>query len=514
MRNARRALLLGVIAAPPAAGQQNPLPHIDAYVEKARREWRVPGIAVSIVKDDSVIFAKGYGTREVGRVAPVDPHTLFAIGSATKAFTTASIAMLAEEGRIAWDDQATKYLPELRISDAWVTREVTLRDLASHRIGLERGDWLWESSPNTREDVLYRMRFLKPFRGFRADYVYSNLAFLAAGQIVAKVSGMIWDEFVRQRIFEPLGMTTSNTSNSALPRDGNVAAHHAEIDGAIQAIPRLNMDAVGPAGSINSNVLDMAQWLRLHLGGGVYRGKRLLRGESIREMQSPQTVIRVGRWLSSPSPVTQMMVPDTHFFLYGLGWFLQDYRGRKILHHAGVVDGMRALVGMIPEEGLGVVVLSNLSPAAIDEAVMLRVFDHYLGGVTRDWSAEMLAGARRLAEQGLAARAEEESRRVKGTSPSLPLSQYVGTYADSAYGPVRIAEGDGGLTIEWGLRVGDLAHWHFDTFRVTWRVARRRTQLVTFTLGSQGTVETLVVPGEREFQRVREAALPGARSRR
>jgi CubicO group peptidase (beta-lactamase class C family) len=513
MKNVCRVLLLGVVVAPLAAGQQNPLHQIDAYVEKARRDWGVPGIAVSIVKDDSVIFAKGYGTREVGRAAPVDPETLFAIGSATKAFTTASIAMLAEEGRIGWDDPATRYLPELQLDDPWVTRELTLRDLVTHRAGIERGDWLWESSPNTREEALHRMRFLERRHGFRAEYIYSNLAFLAAGQIVARLSGMSWDEFVRQRIFVPLGMTSSNTSNSALPRGGNVAAHHVEVAGAIQAIPRLNMDNVAPAGSINSNVLDMAQWVRLQLGGGVYRGKRLLRAESIREMHSPQMVVRKGEWMSSTSPSSYLMVPETQFFLYGLGWYLQDYRGRKIVHHGGVVEGMRALVGMLPEERLGVVVLSNQHPAYIDEAVLLRVFDHFLGGGPRDWSAEMLAGARQLAERARAAQVEQESRRVTGTSPSLPLSRYVGTYADSAYGPIRIAEVDGGLTIEWGLRVGDLAHWHFDTFRVTWRVARRRTQLVTFTLESEGTVATLVVPGEREFRRIRSSVAPGAGSR-
>jgi CubicO group peptidase (beta-lactamase class C family) len=504
MRSAAWVFLLGVLAAPPLTSQQDPLPQIDAYVEKVRQEWRAPGVAVAIVKDDSVIFAKGYGTREVGGSQPVDAYTLFPIGSASKAFTTAAIAMLVEEGRLAWDDPVIKYLPEFSVADPWVTRELTVRDLVTHRVGIERGDDLWERMPNTREEVLHRVRFLNRQRSFRAAYGYNNLMFLAAGQIVAKVSGMSWDDFVRRRIFVPLGMRTSSTSTSALPPGGNVAIPHAEIAGVITPIPWLKTDAIGPAGSINSNVMEMAQWVRLQLGGGTYRGTQLLRAESVREMHSPHMVLPKGEWLSSTSPVNHAMVPEAHFILYGLGWFLQDYRGRKIVHHGGVVEGIRALVGMVPEERLGVVILTNLNPSSIDEAVMFRIFDHYLGGVGRDWSAEMLAGTRRLREKADSARAETEKQRVTGTSPSLPLSGYVGTYADSAYGEIRIAERDGRLTLEWGLRVGDLEHWHFDTFRVIWPYPRAAPQLVTFALGSQGTVEALGIAGGREFQRVRE----------
>jgi CubicO group peptidase (beta-lactamase class C family) len=512
MRSAAWVFLLGVLAAPPLTSQQDPLPQIDAYVEKVRQEWRAPGVAVAIVKDDSVIFAKGYGTREVGGSQPVDAYTLFAIASSSKAFTTAAIAMLVEEGRLAWDDPVTKYLPEFSVGDPWVTRELTVRDLVTHRVGLERGDGLWAWTTNPREDVLHRVRFLNRQHGFRGGYGYSNLMFTAAGQIVAKVSGMSWDEFVRRRIFEPLGMRTSNTSISALPPGGNVATPHADLGGTIQAIPRKNLDNIGPAGSINSNVMEMAQWVRLQLGEGTYRGTQLLRAASVQEMHSPQTVVPLRKWLSTTGAINHAMVPETHFFLYGLGWFLQDYRGRKIVHHGGVIDGMRALVGMVPEERLGVVILANLNPSSIDEAIMFRVFDHYLGGVGRDWSAEMLAGTRRLAEEARAARVQRDSQQITGTSPSLPLSGYVGTYADSAYGEFRIAERGDDLTVEWGIRVGNLQHWHYDTFRVIWRYPRAGPTLVTFTLGSQGTVEELGIDGVGEFQRVRETG-SGAGSR-
>src|SRR5439155_16199776 len=272
----------------------------------------------------------------------------------------------------------------------------------------------------------------------------------------------------------------------ALAQDPNVAAPHTTVHDTVRAIPWHNIDNIGPAGSINSSARDMAEWVRLQLGRGTYKGRALISSANVDEMHSPQTVIPMEPWLSSASPVNHQMVPGSHFFLYGMGWFLQDYKGHKLVHHGGSIDGMRALVGMAPEERLGLVVLTNLNPSSIDEAVMFRIFDEYLGGEKRDWSQEILAGVAKLEAGNEAARRRREASRVAGTSPSLPLARYAGTYADSAYGDAVVREEGEKLVVQFGRTTGDLEHWHYDTFQITWRTATRDRALATFRLDAKG----------------------------
>ncbi|HEX4901133.1 MAG TPA: serine hydrolase, partial [Pyrinomonadaceae bacterium] len=427
----------------PAYGQDAPLSGFDDYVNKALREWEVPGLAIAIVKDDRIVMAKGYGVRKLGDPTLVNERTLFAIGSSSKAFTAASIAMLVDEGKLKWDDRVTKYLPEFELYDPYVTRELTVRDLLCHRSGLERGDFLWYGSEYDRDEILRRTRYLKPTWSLRSTFGYQNLMFLAAGQLIARVSGKSWDEFIRQRIFVPLSMTASNTSIRDFKNADNVSSPHAKVEEKIEVIPWRNIDNIAPAGSINSNVVEMAQWVRLQLGQGEYQKQRLLSSGAAKEMQTSQTVIRA-------EPPYSIFYPEAHFLNYGLGWFLHDYKGRKVVEHGGAIDGMRAQVAMIPEEKLGLVILTNMGGSALPLPLMFRIFDAYLAAPQRDWSAEMLKTFKSFEEQGKAAQKKQEEERVKNTSASHALTEYAGTYKNDLYGDVKVAHDSGKLNLRFG----------------------------------------------------------------
>ena len=479
--------LLVLIACPAAYSQESPSKDLDEYINKALKDWDVPGLAIAIVRNDQIVFARGYGVRKLGDSTPVDEKTLFAIGSSSKAFTSASIAMLIDEGKLKLDDPATKYLPGFQLYDPYVTRELTVRDLLCHRSGLERGDFLWYGTSYSRDEILQRVRYLKPTWSFRSMFGYQNIMYLAAGQTVASVSGKNWDDFIRERIFKPLGMTSSSTSIKDLQNATDIATPHAKIDEKVEIIPWRNIDNIAPAGSINSNVVDMAQWVRLQLGEGVYKGQRLISSGGAKEMHTAQTVIRM-------DPPWTLFYSDAHFLNYGLGWFLHDHRGRKVVEHGGNIDGMSALVSMIPEEKLGMVILTNLNGTPLPSAIANRVYDSYLGVQPRDYSAELLKTFKAVLEQANQAQKKIEDSRIKGTSPSLTLDKYAGAYKDEMYGDARVTLENGKLVLTTLGFVGDLDHWNYDTFRVTWRQRSLGKAMATFTLNSRGTVDEMKLP--------------------
>ncbi|MGD9723455.1 MAG: serine hydrolase [Pirellulales bacterium] len=480
-------IALVVLVASPARTVRaaEPLAGLDDYLTKAIADWKVPGLAIAIVKDDALVHAKGYGVRKLGESTPVDERSLFAIGSTSKAFTAACLAILADEGKLKWDDPATKYLPSFELYDPYATRELTVRDLVCHRCGLSRGDALWYATAYDRAEVLRRLRYLKPSWSFRSRYGYQNIMFLAAGEIVPAVTGQSWDEFVKQRIFLPLGMNSACTSVKELASNSNVATPHVELEGTLEPVAWRNIDNVGPAGSINASVADMAQWLRLQLGQGLLDGKRIVSAAAIDEMQSPQTVVRL-------EDVTQRFYPDAHLMAYGLGWFLHDYRGRKVVEHGGAIDGMRAQVALVPEEKLGVVILCNKGGSGLPGPLMFHVIDCYLGKTERDWSSEALAKVRELEAKGKEEESKRDAKRVKDTRPSLPLEKYAGKYSQDLYGDSSVALENGNLVLTRGPAVvADLEHWHYDTFRAKFRDRVIDKELVTFRLDAAGQVHAL-----------------------
>jgi CubicO group peptidase (beta-lactamase class C family) len=460
-------VLLLVLTAPanPAAGQTatDPLRGLDAYIEKARQDWGVVGLAVAIVKNDSVVYAKGFGVRELNKPEKVDERTLFAIGSNSKSFTALALGMLQDEGKLKLDDKAMKYLPSFAVSDPYITRELTLRDLITHRSGFFRGDAVWMGSGFTRDEILRRTLQQPPSTSFRSTFGYNNIMYLAAGEIVGKVAGSSWDAFVKDRIMKPLGMTTSNTSTKDLTGP-NVASPHALVEGQPMVIKYRNIDNVGPAGSINSSVLEMAQYVRLHLRSGKYRGTQLVSKRFHDDMVTPQMIAGSGR---------DTLMPMVHFDTYGLGLWLRDYYGKKLVSHGGGIDGMLSQMAWVPEADVGMVVLTNTDGQNLANVLAYKVIDVMIGAPNRDWSAIYLAQSKIQQRRADSVRAAMVADRVSGTRPSLALERYAGVYDNPFYGELRVDQEGGGLVLRRSAEQwAKLEHWHFDTFGVTWNTSR------------------------------------------
>ncbi|HUQ81211.1 MAG TPA: serine hydrolase [Gemmatimonadaceae bacterium] len=467
----------------------------DAYVAKAMKDWKVPGMAIAIVRNDSIVFAKGYGVRKLGDPTPIDPHTVFAIGSATKAFTAAAVAMMVDEGKMKWDAPVTTYLPGFQLYDTYAARELTVRDVLSHRSGLARGDLMWYATTFGRDEVLRRVRYLKPSWSFRSNFGYQNIMYLAAGQAAAAAAGRDYDTLIQERIFAPLGMRESYTSVRALAALPNVAQPFAVIDDVVSLVPYANIDNTAPAGSINSTALDVAQWIRLQLGAGMFAGKQLISKASVAQMHSPQTVIKY-------EPPWSLYFPEAHLMTYGMGWFLNDYKGRLAVHHGGNIDGMSSLVAMLPEEHMGAVILTNMNGSLLPTVMAHRIFDDQLKLPPTDYSGEMRLKIDSLERLGKAAAAKAEASRVANTRPSLPLDRYAGVYADSLYGNVTVRVENGKLLLNYGTASdAELEHWHYDTFRAVWRNRLLGKSMVTFAIDQSPKVSALTIENMGGFLR-------------
>ncbi|HLK62716.1 MAG TPA: serine hydrolase [Bryobacteraceae bacterium] len=472
-------------------------PDLDRVVENARKEFDVPGIAVAIVKDGHVVLLKGYGVRKLGDPAPVTPQSLFRIASNTKAFTVASLAMLVDEGKIRWDDRVIDHMPGFQMYDPYVTRELMIRDLLCHRsgLGLGAGDLMfWPSTDLTRDQIVSRIRFLKPASSFRSRYAYDNLLYLVAGQMIPLITGKSWDDFVKERIFTPLGMDSTNVSTSALLAAHDVTSPHARGNDKLVPIAQADHDNNAPAGSMNSSVADLAKWLVVQLNQGeLPDGRRLFSAAQSKEMWTPQTILPVEDLPAGAPTALQAMQPN--FAAYGLGWMLRDYRGKKLVFHTGTLAGYVSRITMLPELKLGIAVLTNQEEAGAHTAITWTILDHYLGAPATDW----VTAYHDLAKVQAAQAAEEEKKaagkRNASSHPSLALASYAGRYRDAWYGDVVIEEHAGKLSIAFTHTrqlAGELEHWQYDTFVAHWKERTLNADaFLTFQLGADGSIEAV-----------------------
>lgn len=455
-------------------------------VPRALAALDVPGASVAVLKDDALAFAAGFGTKALGGADRVDEHTLFAAGSISKSVTATCLAILAGEGKLGWDDRVIDYLPGFQLFDPMATRLLTVRDLLIHRSGLRdvSGGTIWYGADYDRAEVVRRLRFLRPVSGFRERYAYQNVMYLVAGELIPALTGKTWDAFARERLFDPLGMRDSGTSMPELRANSNVAMPHARISDVPRPVPYRDHDNVGPAASLNTSAVDLAQYLRLFLGGGTFAGQLLVEPAAFAELTRAQTVVPI-----DPYPV-ELSALAPNFQAYGLGWSLRDYRGRRVVVHTGGVDGMRAIAAMVPEERLGVVVLAN-QEEPIATALCYGILDVYLGGPVFDWIGAFEARRATLRARHRAARDAVDAARVRGTSPSLSAEAYAGQYRDAAAGDAHVALEEGRLVLRLdhaACFTADLEHWHYDTFRATWRDPYVPPGLVTYPLSSKAAV--------------------------
>ncbi len=464
---------------------------LDAAVTRALSAFEVPGAALAVVRDGRVLVAKGYGVRKMGEPAPVDAKTLFGIASNTKVFTALALGLLVEEGKLAWDAPVIDYLPGFQMWDAYVTREMTIRDLLVHRsgLGLGAGDLMWwPASTYNRKEIARRLRYIKPVASFRGAYAYDNVLYLVAGEVIEAVSGKSWEDFVAERILGPVGMTSSNVRHSAALDGGNVAATHARVEGVVRPIKPFDSDNTNPAGGINSCADDMAQWLLVLLADGKRAdGSRLFSERTSRELSSPVTP------MPNRMPPPELAAMRSNFNFYALGLNIQDYRGRKVVTHTGGLPGYVSKVTRVPELGLGIAVLTNQESGEAFSAITYDIIDRFMDAPKTDWvDAFLKLRAREMAEIAKVVD-EGKAARDAASKPSLPLEKYVGTYGDAWYGDIGIALEDGKLVMRFGHTpslVGDMEPWQQDTFVVRWRDRETRADaFVTFALDPDGNVE-------------------------
>ncbi|GAA3939153.1 serine hydrolase domain-containing protein [Hymenobacter algoricola] len=423
-------------AAQPAAAQTAPANRfltdsLDRYVARGLRQWELPGLAIVVVKNGKVIVSKGYGVRAVGKPEPVDASTLFMIASNTKLFTGTALAKLDEEKQISLDERVNKYLPNYQLYDSAASRLVTVRDLMGHHFGFKtfQGDFSFFNSNLSREDIIYRMRLMKPGGQFRREYGYCNAGFVAAGQVIpAATGGTSWEEYVRQNILKPLGMTSTSMNSAGFEQQPNHALAYSNTFGPLAQVPFDNWDNMGPCASMTSNVTDLGKWLQLQLDSGRYQGRRVLPWSVLRKTRDANTLLSTRRSTVRP----------THFTTYGLGVLSTDYNGKQVFWHTGGASGQVSNVCFVPEEGLGIAILTNNDNQSFFEALRYQILDSYLGVPYVDRSAQSLkvALADRLADNPTK---KLDARVSKKAKLNLPLASYTGSFENKLFGSVIIA---------------------------------------------------------------------------
>jgi CubicO group peptidase (beta-lactamase class C family) len=463
---------------------------IDTLVERARKAFNVPGIAVAVIKDGKAVHSKGYGYSSLNTKRPVDENTLFGIASNTKAFTSAALAMLVDEGKLQWDDKVIKYIPEFKLYDPWVTKEFTIRDLLTHRsgLGLGAGDLMFfpDSSDFTHKDVIYNLRFLKPVSSFRSKYDYDNNLYTVAGEVVARVSGKSWESFIEDRILQPLGMLHSAADFIRLKDKTNVIDAHAPVEGSVRVIARHFDKSANAAGSIYSSIADLSKWVLLHLSHGKYGDslkQQLFSDKVHEEMWSPQTII----------PVRSAGAYNTHFATYGLGFYITDVKGYKQLNHTGGLEGMVTQITMLPELNLGIIVLTNQQEGDAFIAIANQIKDGYLNIPARDWvmtlsnsRKQSLENTKRLTDSIWNEIALVQKQAVN----RVDVARYSGTYRDAWFGDVVISVKNGKLWFDSKRSpklTGEMFAYKDNSFIVKWRDRSMDADaFVNFALDQQG----------------------------
>lgn len=454
----------------------------EQYVENAMKDWKVQGCAVAIVKNGKIVYTKGFGLRDVKNNLPVTPNTLFAIGSCSKAFTAASICLLVDEGKIDFDKPIISYYPNFRMQDDYVSNHITVRDLLCHRSGLPRHDFAWYGADIlSRKDIVDALRYLEPSKGFREVWQYQNIMFTTAGYLVEVISGEKWENFVAKSIFEPLEMKSSNFSVNDMQKSSDFAKPYDERKDVVTEIPFRNLDNMGPAGSINSNVTDMANWLIMQINGGKFNGKQVISDGSLRQTQTPQMVV--------PSVVTD----EVFYNSYGMGWMITSYRGHLRVEHGGNIDGFSASTCFFPKDSIGIVVLTNMNSTSLTSIARNYAVDKLLGLSEIDWNKKLLGDVSKSKELKKESEDKKDPNKIEGTEPSHPLKSYAGKFEHPAYGTIEITLNDDILSADFHSMKAELKHYHYDIFETVENDIIPNLK-ITFYTNIKGEIHKISIP--------------------
>ena len=488
-----------------AATPKLALDGFDDFMTQVLKDWKVPGVALGAVKDGKVILLKGYGYRDLEKQLPVTPNTLFAVGSITKSFTVTLLGMEMDEGKVDWDKPVRNYLPDFRMYDPVLTEQLLMRDLITHRSGLPRHDLVWYSSDFPREDLLRRLQFLEPNKPLRSRFQYNNLMFMTAGYIAGQLNGKSWEDSVRERILVPLGMNGTTFSEKATQATPDFAQPYQKGNDVKSDVKRMPFDeqcpdtcALGPAGEINSSVADMSRYVLFHLNKGKVEGKTLLSENNATQMQTPQMVIPGAPDFKEQSENS-----------YGMGFFISSYRGHKQVEHGGNIDGFSADMIFLPNDGIGVVVLTNLDETAVPYVVANNVLDRLLGMDQVPWSQRYLDQEMKAKESEQEAKNKNYTPHKTGTHPSHDLKEYTGDYGNPGYGVVSIAEDGDHFKMTLNRMTKRLEHLHYDVFQVPDDPFDQFAKLrVMFFSDANGDIASLSMPLETNVKDIVFARLP------
>ena len=473
--------------ASPEVKSKQALEGFEKVVEKGLKGLKVPGIALAVVKGNSVIFAQGFGWRDVEKKLPMTADTLLAIGSSTKAFTTFTLGTLVDEGKVEWNKPVRFYIPWLRLNDTFATLHLTPRDLVTHRSGLPRHDFIWYNNYSaSREELVRRLAYLQPTADLREKFQYNNLMFLTAGYLIEVLTGKTWEEAVKERILNPLEMKRTNFSVIDSQKDADFALPYREVKGKIEKIPFRIITNMGPAGSINSSVREMSHWLMVHLNQGKYKGQTIIQPQTLQDMH-------LAHMTTGETPSSPEITPAD----YGLGWFVDTYRGHQRVHHGGNIDGFSAMVWLLPDDNLGLVALANKSGTGLPELIIRKAADLILGLEPRDWIGQAIERKLKGEEVEEKAEKKKKTRRKTGTSPAHALEEYTGLYYHPGYGELGVFQQEGQLYFRYNGIETPLEHWHYETFNALRAADPTFVDMkLTFRTNVDGLVAAVEVPFE------------------
>lgn len=456
----------------------------DAYIQNAMQLWKTPGMSVVVVKDKQIVFKKAYGVTDITKQTPFSTSTISICASTTKAMTAVCMGMLVDEGKVKWSDKLSDVYPELKLYDNYANSEITIKDLFTHNTGLGNADWLWVLD-YSMDTILHQMRYMQPEYSFRSSFIYQNLMYMVAGEVIHKVSGKPWDVFIKEKLFEPLGMSNTYASYKLSAAQINrITPHYMFDDSVIKTIPYIDSRTVGAAGGVWSSTDDINKWMMFMLDSGRVNGKALLKPETYSELFKPAAMVPSGEFY----PTQKLTHP--HWTTYGLGWFQQDYKGKMVQFHTGSLDGAVAILGLIPDANFGIYIFANMDHTEIRHALMFKAMDLWvLNDDKNDWSKDFYKMYVQLHSDQQKEEKDFEAKRVTGTKPSLPLSSYAGTYTNEIFGKAEIVMQGDSLVLKFQSDVNvNLSHWHYDTFLGKFEREWYGESAVQFSLNSEGKV--------------------------
>lgn len=481
--------------------QPNELERLDSFVENEMNKWEIPGLALGVIHNGEVISKNGFGIRHLGKPDSVNSETVFAIGSVTKSFTAVALAKLVEEKLIHWDDPVIDHLPTFRLEDPWLTQQITIRDLLSHRTGLENNNLLFWGSTLERKDLIRRFRHLRSESGFRGKFLYNNLGYVVAAELISAKTDMTWEAYLKEKIFSRLNMNSTLTvfSNTSAEK---TATPHAKKQGQLTPIPHLDLSNAGPAGNIYSNLDDMMTWLRFMLNEGTHNNQEIINPAIIQEMHTPQTLVRSGSVYTLPWP-------ESRFNAYGFGWFIHEYQGFKLVEHGGNTDGMTALIALLPELETGLVILTNKGNTFLPYVLTYEIFNRLTGSSDENFAKQFLTYQSQFNKQIDQIESGRSDITELNPSPPLDLETYVNVYENPLYGRLKIQfspDLDNELSIllqDLGFK-GELQHKSRDTFHILWEdynlLLMMNFPQAVFQLNARGTPETLKLNEQTYFE--------------